>query len=148
MTWIISLLICVICVHPWQSQPIEKPRIVVYKSARKLELYSDKTLLRTYRVGLGCSPVADKQREASEPSRSTAVRPEVKPEPVPAPRTEKSYTGTPAKPEEGRTAADAKAAEPASEAPAKPARRPRQRKAKPPGSETPPEPGVPPTERK
>jgi murein L,D-transpeptidase YafK len=63
MTWIISLLICVICVHPWQSSPIEKPRIVVYKSARKLELYLDKTLVRTYRVGLGFSPIADKQRE-------------------------------------------------------------------------------------
>src|SRR4026208_891477 len=63
MTWIISLLICVICVNPWQNQPIEKPRIVVSKSARKLELYSDKKLLRTYRVGLGFSPVSDKQRE-------------------------------------------------------------------------------------
>src|SRR4026208_288320 len=63
MTWIISLLICVICVNPWQNQPIEKPRIVVSKSARKLELYSDKTLMRTYRVGLGFSPVPDKVRE-------------------------------------------------------------------------------------
>jgi murein L,D-transpeptidase YafK len=56
----------VICVHPWQSNlvsPVEKPRIVVYKSQRKLELYSDKTLLRTYRVGLGFSPVADKKHE-------------------------------------------------------------------------------------
>jgi len=63
MTLLITFLICVICVHPLQSSPIEKPRIVVYKSARKLELYLDKTLLRTYRVGLGFSPVADKQRE-------------------------------------------------------------------------------------
>jgi murein L,D-transpeptidase YafK len=59
MTLVISFLICVICVNPWQSSPIEKPRIVVYKSARKLELYSDKTLLRTYRVGLGFSPEGD-----------------------------------------------------------------------------------------
>ena len=43
--------------------PIEKPRIVVYKKERKLEFYSDKTLLRTYRIGLGFSPVADKVRE-------------------------------------------------------------------------------------
>ena len=43
--------------------PIEKPRIVIYKHERKLEFYSDKTLLRTYRVGLGFSPVADKVRE-------------------------------------------------------------------------------------
>ncbi|HKP81840.1 MAG TPA: L,D-transpeptidase family protein, partial [Pyrinomonadaceae bacterium] len=63
MTLLISFLIGVICVHPWQSPPIEKPRIVVYKSARKLELYSDQTLVRTYRVGLGFSPVPDKQRE-------------------------------------------------------------------------------------
>ena len=65
MTWIISFLICV---HPWPLQnrlvlPVEKPRIVVYKSERKLEFYSDQTLLRTYRVGLGFSPVADKKRE-------------------------------------------------------------------------------------
>lgn len=63
MTLLISFLIGVICVYPWQSQPIEKPRIVVYKSERKLELYSDKTLVRTFRVGLGFSPVPDKQRE-------------------------------------------------------------------------------------
>jgi len=62
MTLIISFLICVICV-PLQSQPLQKPRIVIYKSARKFEFYSDKTLLRTYRIGLGFSPVADKVRE-------------------------------------------------------------------------------------
>ena len=43
--------------------PIEKPRIIVYKSARKLEFYSDQKLLRTYRVGLGFNPVPDKQKE-------------------------------------------------------------------------------------
>lgn len=42
---------------------MQKSRIIVYKHDRKLELYSDKTLLRTYRVGLGFSPVADKVRE-------------------------------------------------------------------------------------
>jgi len=60
---VITFLLCVICVYPWQTQPVEKPRIVVYKSARKLEFYSGKTLLRTYRIGLGFSPVADKVRE-------------------------------------------------------------------------------------
>ncbi len=64
---IISCLICAICVYAGPQNalvlPIEKPRIVVYKKDRKLELYSDQTLLRTYRVGLGFSPVADKQRE-------------------------------------------------------------------------------------
>ena len=59
----ITFLLCVICVYPWQTQPVEKPRIVVYKNARKLEFYSGKTLLRTYRIGLGFSPVADKVRE-------------------------------------------------------------------------------------
>jgi murein L,D-transpeptidase YafK len=43
--------------------PIEKPRIVVHKSERKLELFSNQKLLRTYRVGLGFSPVADKKQE-------------------------------------------------------------------------------------
>ena len=68
MTRAISFLICVICVNPFPFQsppalPVEKPRIVVYKKDRKLEFYSNQTLLRTYRVGLGFSPVADKQRE-------------------------------------------------------------------------------------
>jgi murein L,D-transpeptidase YafK len=69
MTQMISCLICVICFNPWfenqsrVSLPVEKPRIVVYKSERKLEFYSDQTLLRTYRIGLGFSPVTDKQRE-------------------------------------------------------------------------------------
>ena len=68
MPQIISGLICVICAFALPAQnplvlPVEKPRIVVYKSERKLELYSDQTLLRTYRVGLGFSPAADKKRE-------------------------------------------------------------------------------------
>jgi len=54
--------------HSTQDQtvlvlPIDKPRIVVYKGARKLEFYSDQKLLRTYRVGLGFNPVADKKHE-------------------------------------------------------------------------------------
>ena len=43
--------------------PIENPRIVVHKGERKLEFYSDRKLLRTYRVGLGFNPVPDKQHE-------------------------------------------------------------------------------------
>ena len=39
------------------------PRIVVRKQDRKLELYSDNTLLKTYRVALGFNPEPDKQRE-------------------------------------------------------------------------------------
>ena len=60
---LLVLIITLLSVHPWQGHPIEKPRIVVYKRERKLELYSNKTLIRTYRVGLGFSPVADKVRE-------------------------------------------------------------------------------------
>ena len=56
-------LICILSVNPWFQKPIDKPRIVVYKKERKLELYSGEKLVRTYKVGLGFSPVADKQRE-------------------------------------------------------------------------------------
>ena len=56
-------LICIFSVNPWFQKPIKNPRIVVYKTARKLELYSDKTLVRSYRIGLGFNPVSDKQRE-------------------------------------------------------------------------------------
>jgi murein L,D-transpeptidase YafK len=45
------------------SLPIDKPRIIVHKAERKLEFYSDKNLLKTYKVGLGFNPVADKARE-------------------------------------------------------------------------------------
>lgn len=57
------LLVCVAGVSLWPQTPITDPHIVVYKSARKLELYSGKSLLRSYRVGLGFSPVIDKKRE-------------------------------------------------------------------------------------
>jgi murein L,D-transpeptidase YafK len=64
---IVSCLICAFCVYAGPQNRlvsvVEKPHIVVYKKDRKLELYSDKTLLRTYRIGLGFNPVADKQRE-------------------------------------------------------------------------------------
>lgn len=43
--------------------PLKEPRIVVFKSKRQLELYSDGAVVRTYRVGLGLNPVDDKQRE-------------------------------------------------------------------------------------
>ena len=56
-------LICILSVNPWFQKPIDKPRIVVYKKERKLELYSGEKLVRTYKIGLGFSPVADKQRE-------------------------------------------------------------------------------------
>jgi len=43
--------------------PLKEPRIVVLKSQRRLELYSDGALVRTYKVGLGLNPVPDKQRQ-------------------------------------------------------------------------------------
>ena len=42
--------------------PLANARIVVYKADRKLELYGGEALLRTYKVGLGFSPVADKKQ--------------------------------------------------------------------------------------
>jgi murein L,D-transpeptidase YafK len=43
--------------------PLVEPRIVVTKSKRQLSLYSDGKVVRTYRVGLGFSPVGDKTRQ-------------------------------------------------------------------------------------
>jgi len=42
--------------------PLIRPLIVVKKSRRQLLLFSDDKLVRTYRVGLGLSPVGDKVR--------------------------------------------------------------------------------------
>jgi murein L,D-transpeptidase YafK len=42
---------------------LKDPRIVVSKSKRQMELYSDGSVVRTYHVGLGFNPVADKKRE-------------------------------------------------------------------------------------
>ena len=43
--------------------PLTNPRIVVSKSQRRLELYSDGKLVRTYKVGLGLNPIPDKVRQ-------------------------------------------------------------------------------------
>ena len=48
---------------PALQLPLKNPQIVVSKSKRQLELYSDGAVVRTYRVGLGLNPVPDKQRE-------------------------------------------------------------------------------------
>ena len=42
--------------------PLAKSRILVKKGQRKLLLYSNEKLVRTYRIGLGLSPVGDKVR--------------------------------------------------------------------------------------
>jgi murein L,D-transpeptidase YafK len=43
--------------------PLKNPRIVVTKSKRRLELYSDNSVVRAYKVGLGLNPVPDKKRQ-------------------------------------------------------------------------------------
>jgi lipoprotein-anchoring transpeptidase ErfK/SrfK len=43
--------------------PLSWPHILVKKAERKLFLYSDDKVVRTYRVGLGLSPVGDKVRQ-------------------------------------------------------------------------------------
>jgi murein L,D-transpeptidase YafK len=43
--------------------PMKNPRIVVYKNRRQIELYDAAELVRTYRIGLGFSPIGDKERE-------------------------------------------------------------------------------------
>lgn len=40
--------------------PLVNPRIVVSKAARRLSLYSDGRVVRTYRIALGANPVDDK----------------------------------------------------------------------------------------
>lgn len=42
--------------------PLTKPSIVVKKAQRQLLLFSDGKVVRTYRIGLGLSPVGDKAR--------------------------------------------------------------------------------------
>jgi len=43
--------------------PLKNPSIVVLKTKRRLELYSDGSLVRSYKVGLGLNPIPDKQRQ-------------------------------------------------------------------------------------
>lgn len=43
--------------------PLKNPLIIVTKSKRRLELYSDGARVRTYKVGLGLNPVPDKKRQ-------------------------------------------------------------------------------------
>lgn len=43
--------------------PLIQPKIIVSKSKRRLRLYSNGKLVRTYRVALGLSPIEDKVKE-------------------------------------------------------------------------------------
>lgn len=45
------------------SQYIENPRIVVHKNARTLELFDGETLVKSYKIALGKTPVGDKEIE-------------------------------------------------------------------------------------
>ena len=42
---------------------LEKPYLVVKKKERKLELFDDKILIRTYKIGLGFAPEGDKEKQ-------------------------------------------------------------------------------------
>ena len=48
--------------HALLPNPLKDPRIVVKKAQRRLLVYSNNKLVRTYRIGLGLSPVGDKVR--------------------------------------------------------------------------------------
>jgi murein L,D-transpeptidase YafK len=43
--------------------PLVQPKVVIVKSKRRLKLYSAGKLVRTYRAGLGLSPIEDKIKE-------------------------------------------------------------------------------------
>jgi len=48
--------------HAPLPNPLKDPRIIVKKAQRRLLVYSNNKLVRTYRIGLGLSPVGDKVR--------------------------------------------------------------------------------------
>ena len=48
--------------HSPLQLPLRSPKLVVKKAERKLFVYSANKLVRTYRIGLGLSPVGDKVR--------------------------------------------------------------------------------------
>lgn len=49
-------------VHEMPLEPLANPRIVVIKSKRLLHLYSNGSIVKTYRVALGLSPIENKVR--------------------------------------------------------------------------------------
>ena len=49
--------------RPFLKLPLRDPRIVVSKSERRLELFSEGVMVRRYKIGLGLSPVEDKIRQ-------------------------------------------------------------------------------------
>ena len=74
MKWILSISLSLIVLLPSPTAsskrspvalktPLSNPSILVKKAERKLFLYSDGRLVRTYHIGLGLSPAGDKERE-------------------------------------------------------------------------------------
>ena len=49
--------------RPTLKLSLAQPKIVIKKSQRKLLLFSGNKLVRTYRIGLGSSPVGDKEQQ-------------------------------------------------------------------------------------
>jgi len=49
-------------IHEMPLEPLVNPRIVVIKSKRLLHLYSNGSIVKTYRVALGLSPIENKVR--------------------------------------------------------------------------------------
>jgi len=47
-----------------EMPPMKSPRLVITKKDRKLELFDGETLVKTFRVSLGFSPVGDKEVES------------------------------------------------------------------------------------
>lgn len=53
-------------IMPWENADlpkIEKPRLVIKKNARKLEIFDGENLIKTYTIVLGFTPVGDKETE-------------------------------------------------------------------------------------
>jgi NADH-quinone oxidoreductase subunit E len=70
------------------------------------------------RAAAGEAPIsAAGQRDAAAPDRATVVKPRIEETPQHAPQSEKSYTGTPSKPEDGRPVADDRGTSPGSGTP-------------------------------
>ncbi len=45
------------------EDPIDAPKIIVWKSERRLDLYDGEEVVKSYRIGLGFAPEGDKERE-------------------------------------------------------------------------------------
>jgi NADH-quinone oxidoreductase subunit E len=86
-----------------------EPKPAKPESGRAIETEAADTPAK--RAKEGETPVRpDELKGVADPSKATVVSDKERPEVQPAPQSDKSYTATPSKPEEGRTAADAKGA--------------------------------------